>query len=62
MQKLMTAQEVAEFLLVKRKFVYTLIKRGELKCYRIGNAHDIRVSDEQLRDYLKSREYRNGQS
>lgn len=56
MQKLMTAQEVAEFLRVKRKFVYTLIKRGELKCYRIGNAHDIRVSDEQLQEYL------NGQS
>lgn len=51
-EKLMTAQEVADVLRVKRKFVYTLIKRGQLKCYRIGYARDIRVSEEQLEEYL----------
>ena len=46
MNKLYTAQEVADRLKIKKTTVYELIKRGELESSKIGK--QLRVSEEQL--------------
>ena len=46
MNKLYTAQEVADRLRVKKTTVYELIKRGELSSSKIGK--QLRISEEQL--------------
>ena len=51
MNKLYTAQEVADRLRVKKTTVYELIKRGELSSSKIGK--QLRISEEQLAEYLK---------
>ena len=50
MNKLFTAQEVADRLKIKKTTVYELIKRGELESSKIGK--QLRVSEEQLSQYL----------
>lgn len=52
-EKLMTSSEVAEILRVKPRLVCKLIREGKLKCYRVGQSRNIRVSSEQLQSYLK---------
>lgn len=50
MNKLYTAQEVADKLKIKKTTVYELIKRGELSSSKIGK--QLRISEEQLAQYL----------
>ena len=50
MNKLFTAQEVADRLKIKKTTVYELIKRGELESSKIGK--QLRVSEDQLSQYL----------
>lgn len=47
---LLTPQEVADVLKIKKNTVYELIKRGELKCNKIGK--QFRISRSQLDEYL----------
>jgi excisionase family DNA binding protein len=62
MNRLMKIPEVAGRLEASKSFVYDLISSGRLKHYRLGKGQGgIRVSEEQLREYLKSRE-RGGES
>lgn len=51
MKKIFTTKEVADQLKIKKTTVYELIKRGELKASKVGK--QIRISQEQLDDYLK---------
>lgn len=51
MNKLYTAQEVAERLKIKKTTVYELIKRGELESSKIGK--QLRISEEQLSRYFQ---------
>ena len=55
MNKIYTAQEVADKLKIKKSTVYDLIKRGELPSSKVGK--QLRVSEEQLSQYLNSPEY-----
>lgn len=50
MNKLYTAQEVADKLKIKKTTVYELIKRGDLSSSKIGK--QLRISEEQLTEYL----------
>lgn len=50
MNKLLTAQEVADRLKIKKATVYELIKRGELDSSKIGK--QLRISEEQLSQYI----------
>ena len=50
MNKLYTAQEVADRLKIKKTTVYELIKRGELESSKIGK--QLRISEEQLERYV----------
>ena len=50
MNKLYTAQEIADKLKIKKTTVYELIKRGELASSKIGK--QLRISEEQLAEYL----------
>ena len=52
MNKLYTAQEVADRLKIKKTTVYEMIKRGELNSSKIGK--QLRISEEQLNQYLNS--------
>ena len=54
MNKVYTAQEVADKLKIKKSTVYDLIKRGELPSSKVGK--QLRVSEEQLSQYLNSPE------
>ncbi len=49
-EELYTPQEVANLLKIKKNTVYELIKRGELKCRKIGKQFRIRKDD--LEEYL----------
>lgn len=51
MNKLYTAQEIADRLKIKKTTVYELIKRGELESSKIGK--QLRISEEQLSRYLQ---------
>jgi excisionase family DNA binding protein len=50
--KLMTTDDVADYLQTNRKYVYRLIHSGLLDCYRIG-IRDIRISMEQVKAFLE---------
>lgn len=50
MNRLYTAQEVADKLKIKKTTVYELIKRGDLQSSKIGK--QLRISDEQLEHYI----------
>jgi len=49
---LYTPQEVANLLKIKKNTVYELIKRGELKCSKIGK--QFRIRKDELDEYLNS--------
>lgn len=49
-EELYTPQEVADLLKIKKNTVYELIKRGDLKCRKIGKQFRIRKDD--LEEYL----------
>ena len=51
MNKLYTAQEVADKLQIKKTTVYELIKRGELYSSKVGK--QLRISEQQLKQYLE---------
>ena len=50
MNKLYTAQEIADKLKIRKTTVYELIKRGELPSSKIGK--QLRISEDQLSEYL----------
>lgn len=55
---LLKIPEVAKRLSVSTSFVYDLIAEGRLKHHRLGRGQGaIRVSEEQLHDYLRRTEY-----
>lgn len=49
-EELYTPQEIADLLKIKKNTVYELIKRGDLKCRKIGKQFRIRKDD--LEEYL----------
>ncbi len=49
-EELYTPQEVADLLKIKKNTVYELIKRGELKCRKIGK--QFRIRKDELEEYL----------
>ena len=52
-----TVSEIAKKFRVSLASAYALVESGQLSCYRIGMGRGtIRVSEEQLREYLKSAE------
>jgi len=51
-EELYTPQEVADLLKIKKNTVYELIKRGELKCRKIGK--QFRIRKDELEEYLNS--------
>ncbi|WMJ88364.1 helix-turn-helix transcriptional regulator [Anaerocolumna sp. MB42-C2] len=50
--KLFTPQEVADLLKIKKNTVYELIKRGDLKCRKIGK--QLRIRNDDLEEYLNA--------
>jgi excisionase family DNA binding protein len=49
-----TAKQVKERLSVSLSTVYNLVETGQLECHRIGAGRGcIRISEEQLKDYLE---------
>ena len=52
MEKMYTAQEVADYLKIKKTTVYELIKRGELSSVKIGK--QFRISQAQLDQYTNA--------
>jgi excisionase family DNA binding protein len=57
LQKLLKIWEVAERLNASPSFVYAAIGDGSLKHYRLGNGQGgLRVSEEQLQEYLRRKE------
>jgi excisionase family DNA binding protein len=52
---MMTVKTVAKRLQMSMACVYAVIAAGEMRCYRIGTGRGaIRVSEEQLQEYLVS--------
>jgi len=52
-----TVSEIAKKLRVSLASAYALVESGQLSCYRIGMGRGtIRVSEEQLQEYLKPAE------
>jgi putative molybdopterin biosynthesis protein len=49
---LLTRDEAARFLNVSDQTVYRILRRGELRGYRVG--HLIRISQTDLENYLKA--------
>jgi excisionase family DNA binding protein len=53
-EKLLTVKDVAERLSASESFVYARIADGSLRHYRLGKGQGgVRVSEEQLQEYLK---------
>lgn len=53
--KLLKIADVADRLNCSESFAYGLISQGRLRCYRLGKGQGgLRVSEEQLTDYLAS--------
>jgi excisionase family DNA binding protein len=52
-----TLKELAKLLKVSDSFLYARVAEGSLPHYRLGNGQGgIRVSEEQLQEYLRGRE------
>ncbi len=49
---LLSRDEAARFLNVSSQTVYRILRRGELRGYRVG--HSIRISQTDLENYLKA--------
>ena len=58
--KILTPKEAAEYLRVRPRTIYKFIDNGELGCYKIGEGRDIRISMEQIEEYLKRHEKKKG--
>ena len=50
--KLLTIREVADRLSISQSLAYRLVAEGKIRAYRIGGA--VRVSEDQLSEYLSS--------
>jgi excisionase family DNA binding protein len=48
----MTTEEVAQFLGVRRKFVYALVERGEIEALRPSGRRLIRFTPQAVANYL----------
>lgn len=59
-QRFFTPKEAAEYLRIKQKTIYKFIADGELRCYKIGVGRDIRISIEQIEEYLERHEEKKG--
>lgn len=51
--KLLTVQEVADAMKVSGKTVRRLIKRGDLRAYKVGDRGQLRVNELDLEGYLE---------
>lgn len=51
-EKLMTTDDVAEYMQTNRRYIYRLIQNGYLDCHRIGK-RKIRISMEQVKAFLE---------
>lgn len=49
-------KEVAEALGCTTDHVYLLIKRGQLKAFRVGGKVNLRITDYDLRDFIQREE------
>ncbi len=49
-----TVAEVAKRLRVSSGLIYAAIEDGRLKAYRLGRGGALRISDDNLREYLDS--------
>ncbi len=54
--KYYTAREAATIIGVSYRLILKWISEGQLKCYRIGGNGMIRVSNEQIREFLENHE------
>ncbi len=55
-QKYHTARDAAEIIGVSYRLILKWIQEGELNCYRIGENGMIRISNEQIHDFLSNHE------
>ncbi len=55
-QKYHSAQHAAEIIGVSYRLILKWINDGELKCYRIGDNKMIRISDDQISEFLGNHE------
>ena len=55
-KKIYTPKEAAEYLGVSYRLILKWIEDEELKCYRIDKKNTIRISSEQIHEYLKNHE------
>ena len=51
-----TAKTAANIIGVSYRLILKWINDGELRCYRIGENKMIRISDEQIQDFLTNHE------
>lgn len=48
--KILNAQEAAEYLRISRVTLYDLVARGQIHCFRVGRIY--RFSEEQIADFI----------
>lgn len=60
MAKVMTLQEVADFLQVHASTIYRLLKRRDIPAFKLGA--DWRFNQESIEDWVKKREAANDRS
>lgn len=53
---LFTPREAASYVGVSYRLILKWIAEGELKCYRIDNGGRIRISTDQIHEYLRNHE------
>ena len=54
LNRLLTIKEAAKFLNISETSLRRWIKKGEIKCYRLGNKGIIRFKMSDLQEYLES--------
>lgn len=54
--KYYTARDAADIIGVSYRLILKWIQDGELNCYRIGDNGMIRISNEQITEFLKNHE------
>jgi len=55
-KQIFTPKEAAEYLGVSYRLILKWIEDEELKCYRIDKKNTIRISADQIHEYLKNHE------
>lgn len=55
-QRYHTAREAADIIGVSYRLILKWISEGELNCYRIGDNNMIRISNDQISEFLKNHE------